>query len=99
MSWGAAETGGEESTGPVPPHCSKNVCPSRQGLLTSDPDLELLLNKISTVNHLLSSLEKKVPDPHPDARLGKPGWVRGEHGSAGASGWGTSLIQQTPHLN
>ncbi|XP_072733412.1 phosphatidylinositol 3,4,5-trisphosphate 5-phosphatase 2-like isoform X1 [Ciconia boyciana] len=33
-------------------------CP--QGLLTSDPDLELLLNKISTVNHLLSSLEKKV---------------------------------------
>ncbi|NXL34556.1 SHIP2 phosphatase, partial [Glaucidium brasilianum] len=26
----------------------------------SDPDLELLLNKISTVNHLLSSLEKKV---------------------------------------
>ncbi|XP_075369369.1 phosphatidylinositol 3,4,5-trisphosphate 5-phosphatase 2-like isoform X2 [Mycteria americana] len=31
-----------------------------QGLLTSDPDLELLLNKISTVNHLLSSLEKKV---------------------------------------
>ncbi|NXV75239.1 SHIP2 phosphatase, partial [Atlantisia rogersi] len=32
----------------------------KQGLLTSDPDLELLLNKISTVNHLLSSLEKKV---------------------------------------
>ncbi|XP_027518935.1 phosphatidylinositol 3,4,5-trisphosphate 5-phosphatase 2-like [Corapipo altera] len=31
-----------------------------QGLLTSDPDLELLLHKISTVNHLLSSLEKKV---------------------------------------
>ncbi|XP_009994924.1 PREDICTED: phosphatidylinositol 3,4,5-trisphosphate 5-phosphatase 2 [Chaetura pelagica] len=31
-----------------------------QSLLTSDPDLELLLNKISTVNHLLSSLEKKV---------------------------------------
>ncbi|XP_035745299.1 phosphatidylinositol 3,4,5-trisphosphate 5-phosphatase 2 [Egretta garzetta] len=31
-----------------------------QGLLTSDPDLELLLNKISTVNHLLSSLEKKL---------------------------------------
>ncbi|XP_010015680.1 PREDICTED: phosphatidylinositol 3,4,5-trisphosphate 5-phosphatase 2, partial [Nestor notabilis] len=31
-----------------------------QGLLISDPDLELLLNKISTVNHLLSSLEKKV---------------------------------------
>ncbi|XP_019391783.1 PREDICTED: phosphatidylinositol 3,4,5-trisphosphate 5-phosphatase 2 [Crocodylus porosus] len=31
-----------------------------QGLLASDPDLELLLNKISTVNHLLSSLEKKV---------------------------------------
>ncbi|XP_075576605.1 LOW QUALITY PROTEIN: phosphatidylinositol 3,4,5-trisphosphate 5-phosphatase 2-like [Pelecanus crispus] len=35
------------------PGCSR-------GLLTSDPDLELLLNKISTVNHLLSSLEKKV---------------------------------------
>ncbi|CAM9369114.1 unnamed protein product [Bubo scandiacus] len=31
-----------------------------QGLLSSDPALELLLNKISTVNHLLSSLEKKV---------------------------------------
>ncbi|XP_066038244.1 phosphatidylinositol 3,4,5-trisphosphate 5-phosphatase 2-like isoform X2 [Chamaea fasciata] len=31
-----------------------------QGFLSSDPDLELLLNKISTVNHLLSSLEKKV---------------------------------------
>ncbi|TFK15285.1 UDP-N-acetylglucosamine--peptide N-acetylglucosaminyltransferase 110 kDa subunit [Platysternon megacephalum] len=31
-----------------------------QGLLASDPDLELLLSKISTVNHLLSSLEKKV---------------------------------------
>ncbi|XP_040428385.1 phosphatidylinositol 3,4,5-trisphosphate 5-phosphatase 2 isoform X4 [Cygnus olor] len=31
-----------------------------QGLLASDPDLELLLNKISAVNHLLSSLEKKV---------------------------------------
>ncbi|XP_009082769.1 PREDICTED: phosphatidylinositol 3,4,5-trisphosphate 5-phosphatase 2-like [Acanthisitta chloris] len=31
-----------------------------QGLLSSDPDLELLLHKISTVNHLLSSLEKKV---------------------------------------
>ncbi|KAM4660083.1 phosphatidylinositol 3,4,5-trisphosphate 5-phosphatase 2-like [Amazona ochrocephala] len=31
-----------------------------QGLLTSDPDLELLLNKISTVSYLLSSLEKKV---------------------------------------
>ncbi|NXA45845.1 SHIP2 phosphatase, partial [Nothocercus julius] len=34
------------------------LCP--QGLLSSDPDLELLLSKISTVNHLLSSLEKKV---------------------------------------
>ncbi|XP_028939534.1 phosphatidylinositol 3,4,5-trisphosphate 5-phosphatase 2-like, partial [Antrostomus carolinensis] len=32
-----------------------------QGVPTSDPDLELLLNKISAVNHLLSSLEKKVP--------------------------------------
>ncbi|XP_007055342.1 phosphatidylinositol 3,4,5-trisphosphate 5-phosphatase 2 isoform X3 [Chelonia mydas] len=31
-----------------------------QGLLASDPDLELLLSKIATVNHLLSSLEKKV---------------------------------------
>ncbi|NXA05230.1 SHIP2 phosphatase, partial [Sapayoa aenigma] len=31
-----------------------------QGLLPSDPDLELLLHKISTVNSLLSSLEKKV---------------------------------------
>ncbi|NWW23944.1 SHP2A phosphatase, partial [Falcunculus frontatus] len=31
-----------------------------QGFLSSDPDLELLLNKISAVNHLLSSLEKKV---------------------------------------
>ncbi|NXV84996.1 SHP2A phosphatase, partial [Calonectris borealis] len=40
-----------------PGHCS----PSHPGgFLTSDPDLELLLNKISTVNHLLSSLEKKV---------------------------------------
>ncbi|NWH66397.1 SHP2B phosphatase, partial [Geococcyx californianus] len=51
---------------PMSPHsptreqCSKSVHPSPQGLLTSDPDLELLLNKISTVNHLLSSLEKKV---------------------------------------
>ncbi|NWZ19590.1 SHP2A phosphatase, partial [Asarcornis scutulata] len=34
--------------------------PSPQGFLASDPDLELLLNKISAVNHLLSSLEKKV---------------------------------------
>ncbi|XP_074988560.1 phosphatidylinositol 3,4,5-trisphosphate 5-phosphatase 2A isoform X2 [Caretta caretta] len=31
-----------------------------QGLLAGDPDLELLLSKIATVNHLLSSLEKKV---------------------------------------
>ncbi|XP_037978778.1 phosphatidylinositol 3,4,5-trisphosphate 5-phosphatase 2 [Motacilla alba alba] len=31
-----------------------------QGFPSCDPDLELLLNKISTVNHLLSSLEKKV---------------------------------------
>ncbi|NXL62682.1 SHIP2 phosphatase, partial [Chordeiles acutipennis] len=30
------------------------------GLQTSNPDLELLLNKLSTVNHLLCSLEKKV---------------------------------------
>ncbi|NWQ90568.1 SHIP2 phosphatase, partial [Burhinus bistriatus] len=38
----------------------EQVSPSQATLLTSDPDLELLLNKISTVNHLLSSLEKKV---------------------------------------
>ncbi|CAM4602123.1 unnamed protein product [Lepidochelys olivacea] len=31
-----------------------------QGLLAGDPDLELLLSKIATVNHLLSSIEKKV---------------------------------------
>ncbi|NXM05024.1 SHIP2 phosphatase, partial [Tyrannus savana] len=31
-----------------------------QALLTGDADLELLLHKISTVNHLLSLLEKKV---------------------------------------
>uniref|UniRef100_A0A8C2SUF0 phosphatidylinositol-3,4,5-trisphosphate 5-phosphatase n=1 Tax=Coturnix japonica TaxID=93934 RepID=A0A8C2SUF0_COTJA len=31
-----------------------------QGFLASNPDLELLLSKISAVNHLLSSLEKKV---------------------------------------
>lgn len=69
---GAAWTRREEFTGPVPPRCSKNVPPSPQGLLTSDPDLELLLNKISTVNHLLSSLEKKVPAPpqHWEAQLG-----------------------------
>ncbi|NXT23104.1 SHIP2 phosphatase, partial [Syrrhaptes paradoxus] len=52
--------GREEPTDLMPPCCSKNICPSPQGLLTSDPDLELLLSKISTVNHLLSSLEKKV---------------------------------------
>ncbi|XP_065545575.1 phosphatidylinositol 3,4,5-trisphosphate 5-phosphatase 2-like isoform X2 [Lathamus discolor] len=56
----AAQTHEEESTRLVPLCCSRNVHPSPQGLLTSDPDLELLLNKISTVNHLLSSLEKKV---------------------------------------
>ncbi|NXP58938.1 SHP2A phosphatase, partial [Chloropsis cyanopogon] len=39
---------------------SKILHPALQGFLSSDPDLELLLNKISTVNHLLSSLEKKV---------------------------------------
>ncbi|NXS25591.1 SHIP2 phosphatase, partial [Mystacornis crossleyi] len=50
----------EESTDPVPLSCSKNIHPPPQGFLSSDPDLELLLNKISTVNHLLSSLEKKV---------------------------------------
>lgn len=32
-----------------------------QGFSASSPDLELLLSKISAVNHLLSSLEKKVP--------------------------------------
>ncbi|KAK2545467.1 phosphatidylinositol 3; 4; 5-trisphosphate 5-phosphatase 2-like protein [Columba livia] len=42
------------------PSASTQSLASEQGLLTSDPDLELLLNKISTVNHLLSSLEKKV---------------------------------------
>ncbi|NWW74980.1 SHIP2 phosphatase, partial [Climacteris rufus] len=45
---------------PVPPCCSKNIHPPPQGFLSSDPDLELLLSKISTVNHLLSWLEKKV---------------------------------------
>ncbi|NXK64780.1 SHP2A phosphatase, partial [Sylvietta virens] len=44
----------------MPPCCSKIIHPPLQGFLSSDPDLELLLNKISTVNHLLSSLEKKV---------------------------------------
>lgn len=42
---------------------SKIIHSPLQGFLSSDPDLEMLLNKISTVNHLLSSLEKKVPDP------------------------------------
>lgn len=54
----------------MPPHTSQNICPFPQGLLSSDPDLELLLNKISTVNHLLSSLEKKVAALHPAL----PGW-------------------------
>lgn len=63
----------EESTSPVPPCCSKNIHAPPQGFLSSDPDLELLLNKISTVNHLLSSLEKKVPDP--------TRWCRGRHSS------------------
>ncbi|NXT10162.1 SHP2A phosphatase, partial [Prunella fulvescens] len=44
----------------MPPCCSKMIHPPLQGFLSSDPDLELLLNKISAVNHLLSSLEKKV---------------------------------------
>ncbi|NWV26492.1 SHP2A phosphatase, partial [Origma solitaria] len=44
----------------MPLCCSKNIHPHLQGFLNSYPDLELLLNKISTVNHLLSSLEKKV---------------------------------------
>ncbi|NXC80965.1 SHP2A phosphatase, partial [Cercotrichas coryphoeus] len=44
----------------MPLHCSKIIYPPLQGFLSSDPDLELLLSKISTVNHLLSSLEKKV---------------------------------------
>lgn len=47
----------------MPLRCSKIIHPPLQGFLGSDPDLELLLSKISTVNHLLSSLEKKVPDP------------------------------------
>ncbi|NXU35684.1 SHP2A phosphatase, partial [Drymodes brunneopygia] len=55
-----AQTHSKEPTSPVPPCCSKNIHPPPQGFLSSDPDLELLLNKISTVNHLLSSLEKKV---------------------------------------
>ncbi|NXG12542.1 SHIP2 phosphatase, partial [Sakesphorus luctuosus] len=50
------ETLGRVFDPPMSPHS-----PAReQGLLPSDPDLELLLQKISTVNHLLSSLEKKV---------------------------------------
>ncbi|NWI06178.1 SHP2A phosphatase, partial [Tichodroma muraria] len=44
----------------MPPCCSRITHPPLQGFLSSDPDLELLLKKISTVNHLLSSLEKKV---------------------------------------
>uniref|UniRef100_A0A8C0BRY4 SH2 domain-containing protein n=1 Tax=Buteo japonicus TaxID=224669 RepID=A0A8C0BRY4_9AVES len=84
---------------------------ARQGLLTSDPDLELLLNKISTVNHLLSSLEKKVPAPptHRDARLGKPSWVQGEARPPLMAPTAQlcqcpelgnlTLLQQTPHLN
>nr|XP_013800166.1 PREDICTED: phosphatidylinositol 3,4,5-trisphosphate 5-phosphatase 2 [Apteryx mantelli mantelli] len=58
----------EEPTSRIRPCRSESLRPQRvsrlppQGLLTSDPDLELLLSKISTVNHLLSSLEKKVPD-------------------------------------
>lgn len=107
ITQGAAWTCREEFTGPVPPRCSKNVPPSPQGLLTSDPDLELLLNKISTVNHLLSSLEKKVPAPPPDT--GKPSWVQGEARPllmAATARFcqcpelGTlTLLQQTPHLN
>ncbi|NWU47701.1 SHIP2 phosphatase, partial [Dromas ardeola] len=44
---------------PASPHspAREQVSPSRA---TTAPNLELLLNKISTVNHLLSSLEKKV---------------------------------------
>lgn len=108
---GAAWIRREEFAGPVPPPCSKNVPPSPQGLLTSDPDLELLLNKISTVNHLLSSLEKKVPAPptHRDARLGKPSWVQGEARPPLMAPTAQlcqcpelgnlTLLQQTPHLN
>lgn len=71
-SRGAAQTHSEESTDPAPLCCSKNIHPPLQGFLSSDPDLELLLNKISTVNHLLSSLEKKVPDPTSEAQLPLP---------------------------
>lgn len=78
MSQGAAQTHEEVSTSLVPLCCSRNVHPSPQGLLTSDPDLELLLNKISTVNHLLSSLEKKVSAPSCHAGLGKRDWVQAE---------------------
>ncbi|KFQ40705.1 Phosphatidylinositol 3,4,5-trisphosphate 5-phosphatase 2A, partial [Mesitornis unicolor] len=42
------------------PPMSPRSLAREQSLLTSDPDLELLLNKISTVNNLLASLEKKV---------------------------------------
>ncbi|NXG71299.1 SHIP2 phosphatase, partial [Baryphthengus martii] len=47
---------------PVSPHSPvrEQVRRPPQSFLASDPDLELLLHKISTVNHLLSSLEKKV---------------------------------------
>ncbi|OXB62674.1 hypothetical protein ASZ78_006493 [Callipepla squamata] len=42
------------------PPMSPRSLAREQGLSSSNPDLELLLNKISAVNHLLSSLEKKV---------------------------------------
>lgn len=106
MSWGAACRSEEESTSLVPPHASQGICPSPQGLLSSDPDLELLLNKISTVNHLLSSLEKKVPAPRPTL----PGWGAQVQGDArslrtAAAAWlcpglgNLALLQQSSHLN
>ncbi|XP_071425743.1 phosphatidylinositol 3,4,5-trisphosphate 5-phosphatase 2-like [Pithys albifrons albifrons] len=50
------ETLGRVFDPPMSPHS-----PARErSLLPSDPDLEVLLHKISAVNHLLSSLEKKV---------------------------------------
>ncbi|NXF32166.1 SHIP2 phosphatase, partial [Nyctibius bracteatus] len=45
---------------PVSPRSPAREQVSPLGPPQLDPDLDLLLNKISTVNHLLSSLEKKV---------------------------------------
>lgn len=53
--------GGSGSLPWAHPEHSSSTSPPPQGFLASNPDLELLLSKISAVNHLLSSLEKKVP--------------------------------------